>query len=62
MPYSEYQRIMAMYGFIKCPLSEPQYVTAQAKGLGADELYSLGCDVNAGIEYKRALSIALARR
>ena len=62
MPYSEYQRIMAMYGFVTCPLSEPQYVTAQAKGIGADEMYGLGCDVNAGIPFKRALSIVLSRR
>lgn len=56
MAYAEYQAYMARYGFIECPLTEEQFNEASAK-LHEDDLYGLGCDVNAGVDFHVAMKI-----
>lgn len=54
MTYAEYQAYMAKYGFINCPLTADQFEAAVK--LGA-EVYGVGCDVNAGVDFRVACKI-----
>lgn len=61
MTYAEYKAMMAYYGFVTCPLTEAQFVRAKGLSLTVDDLYGLGCDVNAGVPFTRALGAAIGR-
>lgn len=57
LTYPEFQRKMASYGFIICPLSEQEYERAVAHGCNDNTIYGVACDVNAGIGFERALQV-----
>lgn len=61
MTYADFQKMMATYGFITTPLTEGQFNTGLMANLTRDEFYGLGCDVNAGVPFTRALQIAMER-
>jgi len=56
------KREFSRYGFPACPLTDNQINDLFYRGFSVDEVYSIGCDVNAGISFKRATSIAQGRR
>lgn len=49
MSYTDYQQQCAFYGFTTTPLTEEEFDRALA-AVGADEVYSVGLDVEAGFE------------
>lgn len=57
MTYAEFQAYMAKYGFVSCPLTEEQFTYCIATGMNVDTLYGVACDVNAGIDFLRAVEI-----
>lgn len=57
MTYAEYQKMMAHYGFVRCPLTWDQFMTARLKGASDTALWGIGCDVNAGVELHRAIEV-----
>lgn len=56
MTYAEYQSYMARYGFVECPLTIEQFEEA-SKVLHEDDMYGLGCDVNAGVDFNVAMKV-----
>lgn len=56
MTYEEYQTYMAGFGFISCPLSAEEFKEASAT-LHPDDLFGLGCDVNAGVSFEVAMLV-----
>lgn len=50
------------YGFIGSPLSDEQLVALEEENFSRNEIYGIGCDVNAGISLQRAKEVALTRR
>jgi len=57
MTYPEFQRYMANYGFVNTPLTETQYAICVRDGLDINSIYSVACDVNAGLRFSRALAV-----
>ena len=55
MPYGEFQKYMAGYGFTQCPLTHNEFDTCRTLKLDVDTAYRVACDVNAGLEFGRAL-------
>lgn len=55
------QRDFAKYGFIGCPLTEDQLAHLYKLNIKLDQVYGIGCDVNAGIPFEEALFIAEMR-
>lgn len=45
------------YGFPNCPLSDSQIETLETRGVCLNTAYGIGCDVNAGIAFQRAMTI-----
>jgi hypothetical protein len=56
------KQYLAKYGFVGCPLTEEELSEAFARGISVEEVYSIACDVNAGIPFERAVEVAEARR
>ena len=50
------KREFAKYGFIVCPLTTEQLQYAWKYNVNLTGVYGLGCDVNAGVPFKRAMS------
>lgn len=48
----------ATYGFTACPLTDNQINDLFYRGFSTDEVYSIGCDTNAGISFRRAVEVA----
>lgn len=61
MTYHEYQAYMAKYGFVPCPLTEDQFNDAHMKGATDDDMFGIGCDVNAGVDFNVAVKINTQR-
>lgn len=56
MTYDEFQKYMAKYGFIKCPLNAREYwIARDTFNATIDQLYGIACDVNAGVKFTAAL-------
>lgn len=52
----------AYYGFPVCPLDDAQLEALYRANVKVDEAYGIGCDVNAGVPFERALGIFLAQK
>lgn len=61
MTYDEYRQYMAKYGFVNCPLTEDQYREAHELGATGDDMYGIGCDVNAGVDFYVAVKLNTQR-
>lgn len=61
MTYKEYQKMMAHYGFIRCPLTEEEFNHAVAMGATDAALWGIGCDMAAGVELDRAIEVNKSR-
>jgi len=49
------KREFAKYGFVVCPLTDEQLRYAWKYNVPLDQTYGLGCDVNAGVKFSRAM-------
>lgn len=61
MTYDEFQKYMANYGFPVCPLSVEQFFHAKEMGATDDDMYGIGCDVNAGVDFIVAVMLNTQR-
>lgn len=50
------------YGFIGSPLSDGQLVELDKENFSPNEIYGIGCDVNAGVSFQRSKEAALRGR
>ena len=50
------QHTFAYYGFIECPLSDSELEFLLRNGFTEDQIYSIGCDVEAGVDFNHAMS------
>ena len=48
MTYPQIQYTFARYGFINCPITKQGFKELIALGFGADDIYSIGCDIASG--------------
>jgi len=48
MIYSEFQKVLAGYGFLYTPISEVEYIIG-TQSLSTDQLYDLCCGLNVGV-------------
>jgi hypothetical protein len=53
------QREFATYGFVGCPLTEEQLAHLYKLNIKLDKVYGIGCDVNAGVSFDRAVEVSL---
>lgn len=49
----------AKYGFVDCPLTTNELVCLWMLDADNDAVYGVGCDVNAGIDFDRAVEVNL---
>ena len=54
------QRDFARYGFVSCPLTEEQLARLYRLNVKLDQVYGIGCDVNAGVDFDRAVEVNCA--
>lgn len=47
----------ARYGFVTCPLSDSELERLYRANIKVDEVYGIGCDVNAGIAFEKAVYV-----
>ena len=42
----------AFFGFIGCPLTNDELVSLYQRNVKLEDVYAIGCDVNAGFEFE----------
>ena len=47
--------MFAKYGFVSCPLDGRMIDLLYSDDVSIDKAYSIGCDVNAGVSFLRAV-------